>query len=238
MKKLAIVAALPAEAACLYDKKLNPLSPVEIKEGIYLCLSGIGYDAASQAAKKCIDLDINTLVSWGIAGALDPAIDSGDLVIAKTIIDGDKNYQSSSALAEKLLSFFSEKKTTVLNASISSDNNICATVKDKNNLFIKTGAIAVDMESAAIAATALDNNLDFIVIRSIADKADLTIPEAVLKYTDDMGNPVIIKFIYSCIKKPDQIMDLFKLACSYKKALKSLKEIASPLKNSVSNIPE
>ncbi|MGB1801336.1 MAG: hypothetical protein ACPHLK_10995, partial [Gammaproteobacteria bacterium] len=78
--------------------------------------------------------------------------------------------------------------------------------------------------------TAINNNLDFMVIRSIADKADMAIPEAVLNYTDNLGNPEILKFIGSCLSKPGQIKELLTLAKCYKKALKTLNDIAETLK--------
>ena len=230
MKKIGIVAALPAEAACLYDKKLEVRTPVEIQDGIYLCLSGIGYDAASQAAEKLLDLNINTLISWGVAGALDATLESGDLIIANSIISGDKNNQTTATWQKELLAFFTGKTQKVLNADIYSSREVCATIEDKKMLFEKTKAIAVDMESAAITEMAINNNLDFAVIRSIADKADMAIPDAVLNYTDNLGNPEILKFIGSCLLNPAQIKELLTLAKCYKKALKTLNDTAEALK--------
>ena len=221
---------MPAEAACLYDKKTEHLSPVEIEKDIFLCLSGMGYESASKAADKYLSLNINALISWGVAGALDPEINSGDLVIANSIISKDKTVQTASEWNKKLSSFFSNSEQNVLNADISSGNEICASIEDKKNLFTNTGAVAVDMESAAIAEIASSNHLDFIVIRSVADKADTAIPEAVLKHTDNLGNPEIFKFISSCISKPKQINEIMILAKSYKKALKTLRETALELK--------
>lgn len=230
MKKIGIVAALPAEAACLYDEKLKVSTPVEIQDGIYLCLSGIGYDAASQAAEKLLGLNINALISWGVAGALDATLESGDLIIADSIISGNKNNQTTAKWQKELLALFTGKVQKALNADIYSSSEVCATIKDKKTLFEKTKAIAVDMESAAIVETAMNNNLDFMVIRSIADKADMAIPEAVLNYTDNLGNPEVLKFIGSCLSNPTQIKELLTLAKCYKKALKTLNYIAEALK--------
>lgn len=230
MKKIGIVVALPAEAACLDGKKLEIRTPVEIQDSIYMCLSGIGYDAASQAAEKLLDLKIDALISWGVAGALDPTLDSGDLIIANSIISDDKNNQTTAKWQKELLAFLTGKVQKALDADIYSSSEVCATIEDKRMLFEKTNAIAVDMESAAITDTAMDNNLDFMVIRSIADKADFAIPEAVLNHTDNLGNPEILKFIGSCLSKPGQIKELLTLAKCYKKALKTLNYTAEALK--------
>ncbi len=230
MSKLGIIAALPAEAACLYNKKLTVLSPIEIQKDVFLCLSGMGYEAACGAAKKCLDFKVDALISWGVAGAIESSLNSGDLIFADSIIAQDKTFQTSTEWKNKLLAHFQKTHTNVLSSDIASSKEICALTTDKNNLLHKTGAGAVDMESAAIAEIAINNHLDFLVIRAIADKANTVIPEAVLKHTDNLGNPEILKFVLSCIFKPAQIREIFILAKSYKIALKTLSNIASDLK--------
>ena len=117
-----------------------------------------------------------------------------------------------------------------VSGDIASVSDICASVLDKKNLSLKSGAVAVDMESAAIAELASANNIDFLVVRAIADDADTGIPEAVLKHTNTLGRPDPLPFLFSCLKKPGQIKELFKLAKCYKQALKTLKQIAPDLK--------
>jgi adenosylhomocysteine nucleosidase len=230
LSKLGIIAALPAEAACLTNKKLDIASPVEIQKDIYLCLSGMGYESSSTAVKKCLDFNIDGLISWGVAGALEPSLNSGDIVFAETIINQDKTYPTSDDWKNKLLDHFSKTDFKILNANIASSLEICATATDKNRLLNKTGAIAVDMESAAIADIAIKHELDFLVIRAIADEANTSIPEAVLKFTDNLGKPEIFNFVSSCISKPTQIREITKLAKSYKIALNTLSHIAPDLK--------
>lgn len=230
MKKVGIIAALPAEAKCLYNKKLNITSPVEIQKDIFLCLSGIGYNSASNAAKKLLDFKVDGLVSWGVAGAIEPSLNSSDLILANAIIGHDKTYPASTEWKNKLSNNSQNSYGKVLSGDIASSKEICASVADKNNLLNKTGALAVDMESVAIAEVANNSNLDFLVIRSIADQAEASIPEAVLKHTDNLGNPELLKFVLSCILKPGQIRDIAILAKSYSSALKTLSDIAANLK--------
>ena len=42
----------------------------------------------------------------------------------------------------------------------------------RDNIYNRTGCIAVDMESASIAHTASKNQIPFLIIRSISDFAD------------------------------------------------------------------
>jgi adenosylhomocysteine nucleosidase len=230
LSKLGIIVALPAEAKCLYNKKLDITSPIEIQKDIFLCLSGIGYESASHAANKLLNFNINGLISWGVAGAIDSSLKSGDLILANTIISPDKTYTTSIEWKNKLSEYIQDKHGKIINANIASSREICASTTDKENLLRSTDALAVDMESAAIAETAKKNNLDFIAIRTIADQAHTCIPEAVLKHTDNLGNPELLKFVLSCILKPGQIRDIVILAKNYNSALKTLSNIAVDLK--------
>jgi adenosylhomocysteine nucleosidase len=230
LSKLGIIAALPAEAACLYNKKSSISTPVEIQKNIFLCLSGIGYESACYATKKLLDFNVNALISWGVAGAINTSLSPGDLILADLILSEDKTYQTSTEWKNKLTEYFRKSPCKVLKGSIASSREICASIIDKKNLLDKTGGLAVDMESVAIAETATNNSLDFLVIRSIADTADVSIPEAVLKHTNNLGQPELSKFVLSCVLKPGQIRDISILAKNYKMALKTLNNIAEDLK--------
>lgn len=230
MSKLGIIVALPAEAKSLYSKKLNVALPIEIQKDIFLCLSGIGYNSAQIAAKKLLALKVDALISWGVAGAIDNTLDSGDLILAKSIINQDKQYLISPEWRERISAHLQQSSSRLITGDIASSESICATISDKNNLVNATGALAVDMESAAIAETALAHKLDWLVIRAVADNANTAIPEVVLEHTDNMGQPRIFKFVWSCLLKPSQIRELFNLARSYKISLKTLSNIAPELK--------
>ena len=94
-----------------------------------------------------------------------------------------------------------------------STNDICSTRSEKRRVLENTGACATDMESAAIA-----------------DGADMTIPLTVIEHTDELGRPIALPFMSSCIKQPGQLIDLIKLGIVYKRALSTLKQIAPDLK--------
>lgn len=231
MSRLGIIVALPAEAKSLYGKKLNVGLPIEIQKDIFLCLSGIGYDSAQIAAKKLLALKADALISWGVAGAIDSNVKSGDLILAKTIINENNRYAISVDWLARVSTHLQQSPFTVSIGDIASSTKICATTADKNALSKLTGAVAVDMESTAIAEVAAADKLDFLVIRTIADNANTAIPEAVLKHTDNLGQPKIFDFMLSCLLQPTQIKELSRLASGYKMGLKTLSVIAKDLKN-------
>jgi len=232
LKKLGIIVALPAEARCFQSGKINLRLPIEIKKNIFLCVSGIGYTSSLNATKELIKLNVDALISWGIAGATCNSVNTGDLILAESVVCEyrERIYNASSDWYKKIIYHFDSSLSNILKGSVVSTNDICSTSEKKIELFKKTGALAIDMESAAMAEVAIDNNIDFIVIRAIADNASLNIPEALIKNIDGFGRVKIIKLIISCLLHPSQINQIFLLAISYKKALKSLENFSRVLK--------
>ena len=230
MSKIGIIAALPAEAKCLYKKKLQIAQPVEIEKDTFLCLSGIGHDAANTAIGKLLTLNIRALVSWGVAGALDPALNSGDLLIANTVIFEDEQYDSYIDWSTKLNTFYSSHSCNTVQGNIVSTSSICSSIEAKQEIAKSTGALAIDMESAAVAQAAKEYNLKFIVLRAIADGANTSIPNAVLEHTNALGQPRPWGFFCSCVKEPGQIKQLLRLARCFNAAIKTLNQGAMDLK--------
>lgn len=230
MGKLGIIAALPAEANCLTKKKLDVGFPVEIQKDIFLCLSGMGYESAQRSTKQLLELNVDALISWGLAGSIDMSLKPGDLLLAGSVITNDRSWPTNLNWLSKIQMQSAQPLINSIRGDIASVSDICASILDKKNLSLKSGAIAVDMESAAIAELANTNNLDFLIIRAIADDADTSIPEAVLKHTNNLGQPEPLAFLFSCLKKPGQIKELLKLAKCYKQALNTLNLIAADLK--------
>jgi adenosylhomocysteine nucleosidase len=231
LSKLGIIAALPAEAKCLHNKKLNVATPVEIHKDIFLCLSGIGYESAYKAANKLLALKVDALISWGVAGAIDDSLNPGDMILAESIISPDRSYKISNEWINNISNYFKQNSYDILSGDIVSSKEMCASTSDKKLLLQETAALAVDMESAAIAEAATINNLDFLAIRAIADNANTNIPEAVVKHTDNVGQPKLFSFISSCMLNPVQVRDIFILAKSYQSGLRTLTKIGPDLKD-------
>tara|TARA_B100001996_G_scaffold281182_1_gene221627 strand:- start:1344 stop:2060 length:717 start_codon:yes stop_codon:yes gene_type:complete len=230
LKKLGIIAALPAEAKCFQTKKINFKSPFEIKKNVFLCISGIGYKSSHDATKELLKLNIDALISWGIAGATCDLVTTGDLILARSVRNHKKIYYTTDEWCKKIIHHFQDSSHKLLYKDIVSTDEICATPVEKIKLFKKTKALAIDMESAAIAEVAIKNNLDFIAIRVISDNVTQSIPEIVIKNIDNYGYIDILKLIKFCMFNPSQINQILLLAKSYKKALKSLENFSIELK--------
>jgi len=81
-----IVAALAAEARTL-GRAVPPHEQFALlPDGSLLAVSGMGFEAAERDARALIDAGCNALVSWGLAGALDPRVTPGTVVVPELLM--------------------------------------------------------------------------------------------------------------------------------------------------------
>jgi hypothetical protein len=103
------------------------------------------------------------------------------------------------------------------------------TPEEKQRLHEKTGAIAVDMESPAVAATARQFNLPFLAVRVIADTADRRVPAWLSGVIDEAGAVKPGAFCAGLLKRPGDLADIARLAGANRRALTSLRSVAALL---------
>ena len=72
--RLGVIAALPFEAACFSSTPVYPGAYQAVTADVYVFCAGMGAHNASQAAQALIAAEVDALVSWGVAGALDPGL--------------------------------------------------------------------------------------------------------------------------------------------------------------------
>jgi adenosylhomocysteine nucleosidase len=109
---------------------------------------------AERAAEALVAAGAQGLISFGLAGGLDPTFRPGDIIIPAMVRAGDVDYPTSDlvgAAAGLLLA-----GTTII-----------ATKAAKQALFQATSAAAIDLESGAVAQVAQRYNLPFAVLRAI-----------------------------------------------------------------------
>ncbi len=187
----------------------------------------MGEDNARIAAQTLLEQNVSALVSWGTAGALAENIQSGDLLLVDSIVASDGNTYSFDAEWNKHIA--NELCYTSLNihhGMIVHTQQVLATADDKKRLYGETHALAVDMESLAIAQIANNEKLPCVSIRAIVDEASQCIPEAVLKNTDIFGRPAMFPLFSSVLRNPGLITELIKLGTGMKAATTTLSTVA------------
>ena len=141
---------------------------------VWLIKTGMGMQRAAEAARAVVDSgQFDLFVSTGCAGALAPELRPGDLVLATTVIDRatDHRYESD---ATTRADWQTVANRAALHAALAPElcaTEILASVADKRAAAAETGAVAVDMEGAGIAACATDSGIPFALVRAILDTA-------------------------------------------------------------------
>jgi len=180
-----------------------------------------GGDAQATRAgiQSLIARGADRLVSFGIAGALDPNLKPGDLVVGSAVRTSDG---VRAPVDQKWLMQLSAHLTAARVADVVGSTSIAATVEQKAMLHRDTGAACVDQESHWVADAAHANGLPFIVLRAIADRAGDTLPPAVLVGLDAQGNPRTGAVVRALLRDPTQLPGLIRVALQTSRALKSL----------------
>jgi adenosylhomocysteine nucleosidase len=233
LNAVGVVVALASEARALGPSMPRggdpPLSDLAVLgEGSLLALSGIGCVAAAAAAQALVDAGVAALMTFGMAGGLDPALKSGSVVIPSELISSDgARYATCRAWRGQVAAAVSTL-CAVTEGNLLTSSHAIGTPADKAAAFLRTGAAAVDMESAAVAGIAAKHNLPFIAVRVIVDTAADVLPRAVVA-ASLVGRLQFARLIGGLILAPREIASLIRLAQRYRIAMRSLRAIGANL---------
>ena len=229
LRRIGIIAALPAEASCLAGCKVTPDDPFPVSNELLLLVTGTGADRARKGAIKLLEFEVRSLLSWGVAGALDVSLQAGDVVLPETVIQTNGMFFTNTEWRQRIYMYMRKNNFKVSSGALVQADTILASPEAKARLHQTSGAVASDLESAAIAAVACDANIDYMAIRAISDDASTAIPDVVIKHTNHHGQPILPDFIFDLLRNPYQIIPLFRLAQGYKEAKASLRRLAQTI---------
>jgi len=132
----------------------------ENAEATLIC-GGIGAEAARRATESVIrEANPVRVISAGFAGALDPALQVGHVLEPRTVINAADGVRTEIGGGEGVL--------------VSSPT--VAGKEQKSRLSKAYGAIAVDMEAAAVARSAEAHGIKFLACKVISDTHDSRLP--------------------------------------------------------------
>lgn len=155
--------------------------------------SGIGKVNAAICTQILVcEFGVDSIINTGIAGSLDSAIDIGDIVLSTDALQHDVDavafgYPPGQIPRMDTLSFAADDKLAdiakeccqrvcsdinVFKGRVVSGDQFIADKAVKESIIQKFGGLCTEMEGAAIAQTAYLNNVPFLIIRAISDKAD------------------------------------------------------------------
>ena len=194
----------------------------------------MGSEAATLAARTLVDAGAAALVSWGMAGGLDPSLAAGTLILPTEIVaPNGATIPTSKPWRERLSAAVSAHRPAVPGKLVTSTRAV-GTVADKAALFRQTGAAAVDMESLAVAEVALERRVPFLAVRVIVDSASDVLPKSVAAAADASGHLRLWRLLGALTLAPSDLMPLIRLARGYRAAGQALTAVASALRSPVS----
>jgi adenosylhomocysteine nucleosidase len=204
VSSVGIVVALASEASALTTRKVHPERIISLANGAGLWLSGMGPAAARSAAHALADKGAAALAVFGVAGALDSSLRSGTLFCPEWILDDSgQDYAPDPRWRTSLLQQLSAATLPVLETGKLLSMPIpLLTTAAKIAARDCHAALAVDMESAAVAAVARDRHLSFMALRAIVDEMDDTIPTALHASVDAWGRPRPLNLIVALARRP------------------------------------
>ena len=183
-----------------------------------VAVSGGRPEQARRMAQRLLDQGANGLISFGIAGGLDPALKTGDLVIGSEIAGSD---QTIAADAD-WLAILSQQLPMAKVGPVLGHDEIIFEPADKVRAFNKYAALAVDMESHAVAQVALTNGKPFAVLRAIADDASIRLPPMVGHGLDAQGRPQLAAILMRLALAPWELPALMRAGQATNGALRTL----------------
>jgi len=206
-----------------------PLSELALLgAGSLLALSGIGRGAGAAAAQALVDSGVSALMTFGMAGGLDPALKPGSVVIPCEVLTTDGvRYAVCRSWRERVAAALSPL-CAVSEGNLLTSPRAIDTPAEKAAALRGTGAAAVDMESAAVAEVAAKHNLPFIAVRVIVDTAADFLPRAVVE-ASRAGRVHVGRLIGGLILKPQEIAALLRLAQRHRIAMRCLRAIGAHL---------
>jgi len=153
---------------------------------------------------------LRAVVSFGIAGGLDPALQPGDIVVC-THLDAQARFPADFDLVRRLSERLNGAPDRVVTGGLAGSDVAVMAVADKAALRARTGALAVDMESHVAAAYAARHALPFAAIRVVCDPAGRALPAFAASALTPEGEPDIRAVLAALLRGRARIGELIRL---------------------------
>ena len=199
--KLGIIAAMKIEAelieAAMTDIVRETCGSIEFCLGkigstdIVLAVCGIGKVFAAICAQTMIVKYVpDAIINTGVGGTLTKKLSVGDVAVSSAMVQHDMDTSAlgdpvglisgpniieipaDAALAEKISAIVKDMGINTVTGTIATGDQFIAKQETKDRIVERFGAIACEMEGAAIGQVCFVNKVPFAVIRAISDDAD------------------------------------------------------------------
>jgi hopanoid-associated phosphorylase len=202
---IGIVVGMQAEAALLAP-------------GAMIACSGGRPAKAEELAQYLLNAGAEGLVSFGVAGGLNPGLAPGDLVIGTEVDLGGASLKADEGWARRLHAVLPKARRGIVCGA----QDAVLTAAAKSALLAESGGLVIDLESGAVAEACAAAGKPFAILRAVADPAERAIPEFALKGLAEDGRTRALPVILGLLGRPWELPALFGLARDNRAALRSL----------------
>jgi adenosylhomocysteine nucleosidase len=191
--------------------------------------TGIGFARTEIAARHAFDLfpDAEFVLGTGVAGALSSGLDAGDLIVPDQILSSraeGSNAEQVAAIDEAILRELGRclraEGISYSTGALLTSHRVLGTGADKRAIQQESGAIAVDMETAALALEARARSVRFAVVRAVMDSVDDEVVGA--EMADESGNIRPLRAANFLLRNPGVVTHLPRMMQSLNHATRSL----------------
>lgn len=193
-------------------------------------ISGARPDQAESEARRLIEAGCRLLMSWGVAGGLDPEVRPGDLLIPSAVVDEGGgcwpfSLELGAAVAAAMPAPFRWEDHGQGRCILGLDR-VLLKPKDKAALFALTGAMTIDMETHRVARVAASRQLPALAIRAVGDPLETRLPRMVAQLLGEDGRPRLGQVALGLMQRPWDVGRLMRVKRETDAALEALARAA------------
>jgi hopanoid-associated phosphorylase len=181
--------------------------------------SGDGHNLAATLT-HAVAQGCGGLISFGVAGGLDPQLKPGTCIIGSEVITERGRMPTDHQWSQRLLQALPDP----VHGALVGVGAPVADAHSKRALHLKTGAVAVDMESHVVADVAATHGLPMAAIRVITDPAKRSIPNVALAAMRPNGTVDVLAVMRSLLQKPRDVVALMQIALDARAARATLRQ--------------
>jgi uridine phosphorylase len=167
---------------------------------------------------------MSCVISAGFAGALQEGFGVGDIILTTEIVDVRGNHWSTSWPPD----LPATDESYLRRGRLLTTPNVIGTTAGKRRLGQVHNAVAVDMESAIVAAWCAERAIPFGAVRTISDPIEMELSSELISLFGDKM-PTAGQVIGGFRRKPSLAKELWRLARNTRVASKRLAVALRPL---------
>lgn len=233
--RVAAVATLWREvgplARRLQDRKVWKSASRRFVEGglgdvqIVLTATGEGAGLARQGVEALLErFTVERLIALGVAGGLTPDLETGAVVLARQVRDGQATLRPpDESWADAVLA-----RTTAVEGTVVSAARIASDAAEKAEVWRQAageGSGVVDLESAAVVRVAAARDLPYLVIRAVSDTANESLPLDFERFRDREGRIAQARVALQALRQPALWPSLMRLRRRVQRCAESLADV-------------